>query len=121
MQVEPAGFSSPTLKVEGRERLPPEAQARVREIAPRHRPFPSDENTEEQRPVVDQAVERLNRMADIFATSLRFSIHEATHTIMVRVVDTRTGEVIREIPPEQILNAVAKMQEMLGLLFDEKA
>lgn len=121
MQVEPAGFSPPLPKVEGPERLSQEVQPRGPETASRLLLSPAEQNPEEQRPRIDQAVERLNRLADIFATALRFSVHEATRTIMVRVVDTRTGEVIREIPPQQILDAVAKMQELLGLLFDEKA
>lgn len=75
---------------------------------------------EEQQRKIDQAVERLNKMADVFAVSLRFSVHEATGTIMVRQVDS-DGHVLREIPPERILDGVAKMQELMGVLFDAKA
>lgn len=70
---------------------------------------------------VNQAVERLNKMADIFAKSLRFSVHQKTNTIVVRLVDNQTGEVIREIPPEKILRAVSQMQELMGILFDSWA
>lgn len=70
---------------------------------------------------VNRAAEKLNRLADIFATTLRFSVHEGTKDIIVRVVDTSTGEILREIPPEKILDAVAEMERLIGLLFDERA
>jgi len=43
---------------------------------------------------------------------LQFSIHEETKEIMVKVLDTDTEEVIREIPPEKILDMVAKIWEL---------
>ncbi|HHY78507.1 MAG TPA: flagellar protein FlaG, partial [Clostridiales bacterium] len=49
-----------------------------------------------------------------------YSIHEATKQIMVKVIDKETDEVIREIPPEKILNMVAKMWEIAGLIVDER-
>jgi flagellar protein FlaG len=42
----------------------------------------------------------------------KFSIHEGTGEIIVKLEDINTGEVIREIPPEKLLDLVAKMQEM---------
>jgi len=51
---------------------------------------------------------------------LRFSVHEATGRTMVNVVDEETGKLIRQIPPEEFLNMVDKMDEMIGLLFDKK-
>lgn len=39
---------------------------------------------------------------------------------MVKVVNTETDEVIREIPPEKILDMVAKMWELAGIMVDEK-
>jgi len=69
---------------------------------------------------VVQAAERLNKTAEAFSTQLRFSVHRATNEIMVKVVDSKSGEIIREIPPEKILDAVARMQETLGLLLDAK-
>ena len=39
-------------------------------------------------------------------TSLRISIHKDTGAVVIRVVDESTGEVIRELPPEQVLNGL---------------
>jgi len=53
--------------------------------------------------------------------SLDFSIHGETGRIKVSVTDKETGDLIREIPPEQVLNLMAKLDEMMGILFDQKA
>ena len=59
----------------------------------------------------------LNIMHNI---DLRFSVHKASGQIMVTVIDETTGEVIREIPSSELLNLAAKLDEMVGILFDQK-
>ena len=81
--------------------------------------FPENDETQEER--LDSAVEKLNETARVFNRSLKFSIHEATNRTMISVIDTETDKVIREIPSEEALDIVAKMQEYLGLIFDKKA
>lgn len=58
------------------------------------------------------------RLAD---TRFEFSIHEGTEAVMVKVINTETDEIIREIPPEEILDMVAKMWELAGILVDKRA
>ncbi|NLC38259.1 MAG: flagellar protein FlaG, partial [Clostridia bacterium] len=53
-------------------------------------------------------------------TRFEFSIHEATHEIMVKVFDRESGELIREIPPEKLLDMVAKLWELAGIMVDER-
>lgn len=69
---------------------------------------------------VIEAIEKANKV--IFSSNrvLEFSIHEKTKEIMVKVVDSETKEIIREIPPEKILDMVAKLWEMAGILVDER-
>jgi flagellar protein FlaG len=67
-----------------------------------------------------EAIEKANRAALGRNTSCRFSIHEATKRISVKILDKDTNEVIREIPPEKVLDMVAKMWEMSGLFVDER-
>ncbi len=70
--------------------------------------------------VVIEAIERANKALEGVYTSFEFSIHEKTRAISVKVLNRDTHEVIREIPPERILDLVAKMWEMAGILVDEK-
>ena len=67
-----------------------------------------------------KAIEQAIKRAEGRATSLQFSVHEGTKRIAVKVLDRSTGEVIREIPPEKMLDFVAKLWEMAGILVDER-
>ena len=53
-------------------------------------------------------------------TQLNFSVHEKTDRVMVQITDQSTGDLIREIPSEEFLDMAAKLQEMVGLMFDAK-
>jgi flagellar protein FlaG len=70
--------------------------------------------------VLIEAIEKANKVALGRNTSFRFSVHEATKRISVKVLDKETNEVIREIPPEKVLDMVARMWEMAGIIVDEK-
>jgi flagellar protein FlaG len=67
-----------------------------------------------------KAIERAIKAMQGKATNLEFSVHEQTKLIAVKVKDSETGEVIREIPPEKSLDFVAKLWEMAGIFIDEK-
>ncbi|MDI6799986.1 MAG: flagellar protein FlaG [Actinomycetota bacterium] len=69
----------------------------------------------------EEVLESLNEIINIFNTQLEFSVHEGTKEIMVTIMDMETKEVIREIPPKEILDMVAKMLEMVGMMVDKKA
>lgn len=53
-------------------------------------------------------------------TQLKFSIHEQTHQILVKLIDTDTNEVIKEIPPEKMVNLVYNLCEQMGIFVDKK-
>ncbi len=70
---------------------------------------------------ISEAIEKLKHTGEIFINRrLDFRIHEETHRVVVKVIDTETDKVIKEIPPEQILQLAARIQEMIGLLVDEE-
>lgn len=66
------------------------------------------------------AIGNANKTLNPYDRKLEFSVHEATKLISVKVIDTNTDEVIREIPPEKILDMVAKLWEMAGIIVDKK-
>ena len=67
-----------------------------------------------------KAVEKANSTMVLYSRSLEFRVHERTHEIIVKVIDSDTKEVIREIPSEKILDMFASMLEQAGLLVDER-
>ncbi len=73
----------------------------------------------EDKMLVD-AIEKANKQARSEDTSFCFSVHEGTKRITVKIIDEATDEVVKELPPEKILDMVAKMWEFAGLFVDEK-
>ncbi|MFM1651286.1 flagellar protein FlaG [Brevibacillus sp. B_LB10_24] len=69
---------------------------------------------------VEKAVDSLNKWIQSGNTHLKFTLHEKLNEYYVEIVDDQTQEVVREVPPKKILDMVAKMHEMIGILVDEK-
>lgn len=78
-------------------------------------------NPQQLRQKIEDIVDKFNKTAVIFDRSLKFQIHDKLNTPIVTVIDTVSNKVIREIPPKEILDLYAKMQDYLGLIFDKKA
>lgn len=70
--------------------------------------------------VIINAIERANRAISGYNRRFEYSVHEKTNDIIVKVIDNDTNEVIREIPPEKILDLIAGLMEIAGLIVDER-
>lgn len=71
---------------------------------------------------VKQAVDGMNRAMRPSNSNLEFSLDPGTKKLVVRMVDTATGDVIRQIPSEVLL-AIAQSigQYQKGLLVNHEA
>ncbi|NLK72087.1 MAG: flagellar protein FlaG [Clostridiales bacterium] len=79
--------------------------------------FENDEGKKAFEEVVDVA----NQIFFGEDNHFQFKVHEGTGRMMIKVVNTETGQVVKEVPPEKILNAVASLWELAGIIVDEKA
>lgn len=68
-----------------------------------------------------KAVEKLNKFLEDDGAHAEYSVHDKFNDIMIKIVDNKTKEVILEVPPKKILDMVAKMCELVGVVFDKKA
>lgn len=74
---------------------------------------------ETQRPeTVKLAVEEINKKAK--NSEAVFGVHDETNRITIKIVDKETKETIKEFPPEETLDMIAKVWELAGLMVDEK-
>ncbi|MGD8190278.1 flagellar protein FlaG [Brevibacillus ginsengisoli] len=62
----------------------------------------------------------LNKWLQFSNTHLKFQLHDELKEYYVEVVDDQTNEVIREIPSKKMMDMVAQMHKMIGILVDEK-
>ena len=67
------------------------------------------------------ALDRLNGYMEETQRGLRFSIDDDSGRTIIRVVDTETEEVIRQIPSEEMLVLIRQFNEITGKIFDEVA
>ena len=62
-----------------------------------------------------QALRGLNEKLSAWSTNLRFEVDEDLSRVIVQVVDADTGDVVRQIPSEEIINmskALGKLQDL---------
>ncbi len=69
---------------------------------------------------MQEVVDRLNEQMNENNRNLGFSIDRKINTFVVTVRDQNTGEVVRQIPSEVVVNVAHSLEEMRGLLFNEK-
>ncbi|WJY26091.1 flagellar protein FlaG [Sporosarcina trichiuri] len=62
----------------------------------------------------------MNKFLESVDTQLRFKMHDELHEYYVTIVDSKTDEVIREIPSKKLMDMHAEMKKFLGLLIDRK-
>jgi flagellar protein FlaG len=82
----------------------------------------SDQGASQNGPTNDQirkAVEKINKQQMAQSEAI-FGIHEETNRVTIKIVDKKTKEVIKELPPEATLDMIAKAWELAGILVDEK-
>ncbi|WP_448378686.1 flagellar protein FlaG [Fervidobacterium sp.] len=64
--------------------------------------------------------ENFEKLKKIFRGEAEFRIDKDTNMVVIKIKDPETGEVIRQIPPELALKLAKNIQELLGVLMDER-
>lgn len=67
-----------------------------------------------------QMTDSMNTFLESANTQLRFKFHEKLNEYYVTIVDSKTDEVVREIPSKKLMDIHAAMREFVGLLIDRK-
>ena len=62
----------------------------------------------------------MNRFVEMLTSDLKFEVHDKTHEIMVKFVNTKTGEVLKEYPPKEYLDMIARIRDYVGMMIDKK-
>lgn len=70
---------------------------------------------------IKKALEQVNRMMNALGGSLEFSIDQQTRKTVVRIIDTSTNQLIRQIPSEEMLTIAKSLDRLQGLLIKQRA
>ena len=73
-----------------------------------------------ERADLEKAVTDMREFVQATQRSLDFSIDDSTHRVVVKVINTDNGEVIRQIPSETALKLAQNLSSASNLLFDDK-
>ena len=69
---------------------------------------------------VKKAIEEMNRQAEFNYVALRFQLHEESNRWMVKIIDVMEDEVLRVIPPEELLDLAGQINKLTGVLVDAR-
>lgn len=76
---------------------------------------------EPERADLEKAVTDIREFVQAAQRSLDFSIDDSTHRVVVKVIATDSGEVIRQIPSETALKLAQNLSSASNVLFNDKA
>lgn len=81
---------------------------------------PDEQKDSVSKEKLQEAVDSINEFLHTQQKSSKFVFHEGLDKYYVKLVDAETDEVIKEIPPERLLNAFYEMKKLAGMIVDEK-
>jgi len=76
--------------------------------------------TEPKRDELEKAVTDIREFVQTSQRKLDFSIDDSTGRVVVKVIATESGDVIRQIPSETALKLAQSLSQVSSLLFDDK-
>lgn len=93
-------------------------------VAPAAAPIqtkPTDQKDLENKQQISNAVSEINSFFQTAQRSLGFSVDETSGHMVMQIKDTKTNEVIRQIPGEDVLKLVKRLDDLTGVLFKAQA
>ena len=77
-----------------------------------------DPLTEEQTAYITEQLNEIMRNIDV---DLQFQYHKEVNFMSVRMLDKKTGEVLREVPPEAMVEHMIRVHDWIGAFLDKTA
>lgn len=79
------------------------------------------QDIEEQKKKLNELAQQLNKELNPLNTNVTFSFNEDIEGLYVTVSERDTNRVIRKIPSDEAMELMAKMKEVVGMIFDKQA
>ena len=70
---------------------------------------------------LESLFKRMKEKFDYMNKYLKIEIDKDLHEPIIKIIDKKTNEVVRQIPPEHLLELAKKIDELVGLLFSKEA
>ncbi|MBD9425810.1 flagellar protein FlaG [Pseudomonas sp. PDM15] len=79
------------------------------------------EQTEASRDQVESAVSTIQEFVQSVRRNINFSVEDTSGRVVVKVTDSSSGDIIRQIPSEEALQLAESLEEVRSLLFKAEA
>lgn len=81
---------------------------------------PNDDTKKISNPI-DQALEQVNDSMKAWSTGMRFDVNPEAKRVVVSIVDSATGEVLRTVPSDAVIRVAKMIVQLQGKMIDTKA
>ena len=116
MVVEKPEIKKDTLHISESKRESNVLDNKITDISPAPKVVKTTLNQEQQ---LDNLLKKLNVNTDIINKGIRFEKDNYYDKMIVRVYNRETGDIIKQIPPQDMLDFAKKSEEITGILFDK--
>jgi flagellar protein FlaG len=79
------------------------------------------DDPEKAKEIVADTVDFFNKFVREVQVDLRYNIDDKTGEIVIKLFEKGTDKLIRQIPPEGILNLKQRINDLLGIIYDKTA
>ncbi|PTD97385.1 flagellar protein FlaG [Pseudothauera lacus] len=111
MPLPQGGRAQPAAAVDAPARQPADSQRAAQ---------PEAASQPATREVLEQALEDVRNAIQPVASELAFSIDDDSGRVLVKIVDSQTDEVIKQIPSEEMLRISKALDKLQGLLVKQE-
>ncbi len=70
---------------------------------------------------LDRAVASMSTFIQSVQRNLDFSVDDTSGEVVIKVVDTESGKLVRQIPSEEALRLSEQLEELRSLMFETRA
>ncbi len=80
-----------------------------------------EQKIQEQKQKLNELAQQLNKELNPLNTNVTFGFNEDIEGLFVTVSEKDTNRIIRKIPSDEAMRLMAKMKEVVGIIFDKQA
>lgn len=120
MSIDSIGSNSMNVQQVAAPSVKPIATAPVEQKAQAEKVLPAaNTNVSTSQTELDRSIEQIQVMMDLRQRSVQFTTDNESGTNVVKVVDGESGDVIRQMPAEELLSFMRNLTRMMGTFIDK--
>lgn len=77
------------------------------------------DDPEKVKELVQEAISYFDEFVKDFQVDLKYEIDDKTDELIIKIFEKGTDKLIRQIPPEEILRLKERINDLLGIIYDE--